>query len=576
MKIWIPICVSLFLCHSARASVAYGSINNFDTVNDTERECHGFEIEIEDCHSTDLTYTYNYNHYGVPKITEDTSVAGHPKCIVRWESKKNADGSWAAYTAIPAGPINPTNGHMFTNPNVNFGGEHFGVGYRVAVGAISYQWLVDNGSGQLVHGGAVQVATPQFTYNGGAVQAVINPPEPPEVHPLEFGEAVWVKEIRTTSHNNHKVKLRDLVSDDPDDDHDKNWKNGEPDEVEVEWQILQEEFGSDDGGGNGKLEGAPEDLEDGDEVVTRRYEFYEYVGPVDEENGEAKAGKVGPDGIHGRGIKTINDVEVDLSTVVIVGDYKGAQMAAVDVEAAVGLIEHVGEGCVDEPYVARRIIVEGSQPFVSERLGALPAGMDFDEVTGILSGTPTQSGEFQFKVMATDNVNPEVSQNYTLVIAAPGVELPPSSLVDTAASPLAAGSTSGDGAFAPGTEVTVTAIPAAGFQFANWTDNGKIVGTNASYTFTIDVNHSLIANFVPEVPLSTISLLPAQQPGGEFFIKWPVNPPGWILEESPDMSPESWIQSLRPVTTDAENHKVTVDPHGASKFYFRLSLPIVP
>ena len=81
---------------TAHASIAYGTINNFDTVNDTGHECHGFEIEIEDCHSTGVSYTYNYNHYGVPKITEDTSIPGHPKCIIRWESKKNADGTWAA------------------------------------------------------------------------------------------------------------------------------------------------------------------------------------------------------------------------------------------------------------------------------------------------------------------------------------------------------------------------------------------------------------------------------------------------------------------------------------------------
>jgi len=149
---------------SADASIAYGSINNFDTVNDTGHECHGFEIDIEDCHSTDITYTYNYNHYGVPNITEDNSVAGHPKTIIRWESKKNPDGTWAAYTAIPAGPIPPTQGHQFTNPTVNFGGEHFGAGYNKAVGAVSYNWLIDNGAGTLVNGGAVQVSTPTFTY----------------------------------------------------------------------------------------------------------------------------------------------------------------------------------------------------------------------------------------------------------------------------------------------------------------------------------------------------------------------------------------------------------------------------
>ena len=341
LKTALAILAMAFTGSAAQASVAYGSINNFDTVNDTEHECHGFEIEIEDCHSTDITYTYDYNHYGTSHITEDNSVPGHPKCIIRWESKKNANGSWAAFTAIPSGPITPTDGHRFTDPSVNFGGEHFGVGYNKAVGAITYNWLIDNGAGVLVHGGAVQVATPTFTYyppfggNAGQVQAGIRPPEPPEVHPLEFGPPVWVKEIRTTSHNNKKVKLRELVSDDPNDANEKNWKNGEPDEVETEWQLLQTEFAAGDGGANGELAAAAEDLGNGDEVVTRRYEFFKYTGPIDNESGEAMGDNVAADGIHGVGTQTINGVVVDLSLIEVVGEFTGTQMAAVDVDAAV-------------------------------------------------------------------------------------------------------------------------------------------------------------------------------------------------------------------------------------------------
>ena len=39
-------CLVLAAAGSAQASVAYGSINNFDVVNDTGVPCHGFEIEI--------------------------------------------------------------------------------------------------------------------------------------------------------------------------------------------------------------------------------------------------------------------------------------------------------------------------------------------------------------------------------------------------------------------------------------------------------------------------------------------------------------------------------------------------
>lgn len=94
----------LALSPTVEASTAYGSLNNFDCVNDTEVETHGFEIELEDIHSTDITYTYDYNHYGIPKITEDNSDPAHPKVFIRWAAAKNPDGTWTAFTAIPSSP----------------------------------------------------------------------------------------------------------------------------------------------------------------------------------------------------------------------------------------------------------------------------------------------------------------------------------------------------------------------------------------------------------------------------------------------------------------------------------------
>ncbi|MDB6071248.1 MAG: hypothetical protein JWL81_2419 [Verrucomicrobiales bacterium] len=495
-----------FCANPAVASIAYGSINNFDTVNDTGHECHGFEIELEDCHSSDITYTYDYNHYGVPKITQDDSIAGHPKCIIRWQSAKKADGSWAAHTAIPAGPLAPTDGHSFTNPSVNFGGEHFGAGYSAQPTAIRYRWLIDNGSGVLVDGGAVQVATPTFVYYppvpggaaGGQVQAEIRPPEAPEIHALEFGIPVWVKEIRTTSHNNKKVKLRDLVSDDPADPDDANWRNGEADEVETEWELMQTEFNQPEGGAKGKKQAAAEDLDQGDEVVTRRYEFFKYIGPLDPESGEAVCDSVGPDDLHGSGTAIINGVETDMSTIEIVGEFTGSQMAAVDVDAAVSLIEHVNEGEAGTAYTDRTVVVGGALPFSCILEGGLPAGMSFDDFTGILSGTPETAGDYLFKITATDGMGPDVSRSYTLRIAPAGEALPPGLLVDTVSAPLEGGTTAGDGSYDPDTEATVTAIPQDGFHFVSWTDHGKVVATTPEHTFVMDINHSLTANFAPD------------------------------------------------------------------------------
>jgi hypothetical protein len=48
----------------------------------------------------------------------------------------------------------------------------------------------------------------------------------------------------------------------------------------------------------------------------------------------------------------------------------------------------------------------------------------------------------------------------------------------------------------------VTATPNSGYTFANWTANGSVVSTSASYTFTLNSNVTLLANFIP-VPAAT-------------------------------------------------------------------------
>jgi hypothetical protein len=547
----------------ARAGVAYGTINNFDTVNDTGVECHGFEIEIEDLHSADITYTYSWNHYGTPRITEDNSNPLRPRVRIRYESAKNADGTWAAYTAIPAGPILPTDGHQFTNPNTNFGGEHFGAGYRGSPTNVTYHWLIDDGTGALVLGPAVNVATPVFTYfppGAGApaqVAAVIAPPDAPHVR--EFGPASWVKGIITTSHNNREVKLRNLVSDDPHDPDDKNWRNGEPDEVETEWQLLQTEFNAGNGNHNrnGHMAGAPEDLDNGDEIITRRYEFYKYVGPIDPETGEAQSDSVGADGIHGI---------AEYADTVVVGDFFGSQMSAFDNEQPVGLIDHLPDGEINVPYAARTMVI-AAVPFTAKTTGELPDGMSFNAANGELSGTPTGSGIFTFDVRVTATNNPVQMKTYTFAIAAAGEALPPHSTVDTRASPLDRGTTTGSGFYTNNTTATVTATPAAGFAFANWTDNGEVVSQSASYTFTNVLNRSLVANFVA-LPLLSFSQLPS----GELAFTWPTNDTGLVLQQNANLDSPNWMAVTNAVTVAGTNNRVAISPLTGNHF-FRLVRP---
>ena len=502
----------LGLSGAAHASVAYGTLNNFDCVNDTGVEAHGFEIELDDVHSRDITYTYDYNHYGIPKITEDNTDPLHPKVFIRYAGAKLADGTWTAYTAIPAGPIAPTQGHQFTNPSINFGGEHFGAGYYGAPSAVKYNWLIDDGSGNLMHGPPVMVATPTFTYYPPApaqvipqVQAVIVPPPPPAPPVLQFGKATWVKDIKTSTHNAGKVELVDLRDPDPNNPLVKNWANGEPTEVETEWRVLQTEFAN-AANPKGNLKGLPEDLPGGDEVITRRYEFYKYVGPIDAESGEAMADVVGADGIHGSGNVTYIDsfdalgepvvVTVDLSTVVVVGDYFGAQMAGFDIAPALGLIDHIPDSDVNVPLAERTVVISGGAGFLATTSGTLPDGTSLDGVTGIFSGTPTVAGAFTFTVEASDLAGTLVSKTYTVTIG--GVGAPPATYsIATAASPIAGGATSGGGTFNNGDSVTVVAVANAGYSFTGWSEGGLAVSASASYTFTASANRSLVAGFAP-------------------------------------------------------------------------------
>jgi probable HAF family extracellular repeat protein len=91
--------------------------------------------------------------------------------------------------------------------------------------------------------------------------------------------------------------------------------------------------------------------------------------------------------------------------------------------------------------------------------------------------------------------------------------------VTLSASPPAGGSVSGAGTFQGGSSRTVTATPNSGFSFVNWTENGGVVSTSASYTFTLNANRTLVANFTtaPVLQVSpTTNIFASGSQGGPF------------------------------------------------------------
>lgn len=308
---------------SASAQTTYGALSNFDIFNETGGECNGFEIELEGLTAADVLYTFGapYSRYGDPVV--ESYATG---VYVRYKAQWDATGG-AFLQATPQAPavITPTDGHACFNGGVGdyltSGCEHFGIVTNGNPTKTTYRWLIADPviPGQLLAAGTqVQIpapvvnVTPPPVPGPDVVQSVIVPLKAES--PDQWGEAQWVKVFVTESADPQDIE--NLVTDDPGVPQDES-------ETETEWVLLQacpvseepceDELASEAQAG------------DGNESVTRRYEFYAYTGEYDPENHEAipAAGVVAKGGPLGIGKGAAPD-PAD------VGNYAGAQMVAVN------------------------------------------------------------------------------------------------------------------------------------------------------------------------------------------------------------------------------------------------------
>ena len=67
--------------------------------------------------------------------------------------------------------------------------------------------------------------------------------------------------------------------------------------------------------------------------------------------------------------------------------------------------------------------------------------------------------------------------------------------IETVSEPLIGGTTTGDGIYSFGDNITVEAIPADGYSFVNWTEDNISVSTDSSFTFSAAADKKLVANF---------------------------------------------------------------------------------
>jgi hypothetical protein len=139
--------------------------------------------------------------------------------------------------------------------------------------------------------------------------------------------------------------------------------------------------------------------------------------------------------------------------------------------------------------------------------------------------------------------------------------------IDVAAEPANAGTAIGGGVYPADTSVSIEAIANTGYVFVNWTENAVLVSKSQIHTFTSDAGHAFVANFIAQPALNAVLTA-----SGAMTLWWPAGASGWVLQESPALSPESWVDSTRAVNVVGTQKQVSVSPLPENRF-FRLVNP---
>ena len=462
---------------SGQSVTLFGSLANFDVLNDTGQDAHGFEIEVQNVTLAQVAYTFNATRYGASS-RKTTPTGG---VIVRWAATYDpAAQQWSATTVTPAS-FQPTFGHSCVMTSI-VGCDHYGIAslyYSPAANTAAYYWLVEDPSnpGNLIRFGGPTVQIPHPTVTvipplqaGNPPQVVfeivVPPPPPPEVPKpaLQFGDAKWVKVYKTEVQ--HQVALDELLAGNPVVPEDAGV-------VETAWKLLQ--FNPHTNGNSGVLRNQG-GLGSGSKAVVRRYEFYKYGGTYDPLDHKATCA--------GDGLCTA-PIGAELS------DFIGAQNAAANVGVPSITVAKVGNGTVTG---ANGKINCGGSCSTTLAQGAVvtltanPGGGVFTGWTGDCAGT---SLICNVTVNAEQNVTANFASQFTLSVGRGGsgtVTATPSGN-DRALN--CGGACSAK--FTQGTSITLTATPAAGLSFTGWANGCS--GAANTCTVVISKDTTVQANF---------------------------------------------------------------------------------
>lgn len=273
------------------AAATFGSLANFDVVNDTGQTAHGFEIELEGITQSQISDVFGLNRnfgtpspgdverYGIPTVGDLRDGVGNVIGAKVTYMASYVNGVWSAGTA--SGVFNTPGESCWSFGNVGYPNvpcDHFGVSTFGSPTRTTYSWLVESPTpGVLV---AANVAIPSVTFTPPPPPAPGQPPAPvvaviqaQQVDPVvPQNNAFWVKIVQTTLPEN--VDLNELMGGHHPFENPDVAALDETPEIEIEWQVLQPGF-VDEVSKAVNLNGDPS--------MVIRYEFFKYLGRFDDE-----------------------------------------------------------------------------------------------------------------------------------------------------------------------------------------------------------------------------------------------------------------------------------------------------
>jgi len=275
----------------AQAAATFGSLANFDAVNDTGSTAHGFEIELEGISRSDILDVFGLNRdfgtpspgdverYGLPTVGDLLDANGAVIGAKVTYMASYVNGAWSAGTA--SGVFNTPGESCWRFGNVNYPSvpcDHFGVSTLGNPSKTTYSWLVEsNTPGTLV---AANVAIPAVVFTPPAAPAPGQAAAPVvaqiQAQKIDFNvpqnNAYWVKIVQTTLSEN--VDLNELLGGRNAFENAAVAALNDAPEVEIEWQVLQP----------GHVDEVTKSLNlNGDPSVVVRFEFFRYLGRFDDE-----------------------------------------------------------------------------------------------------------------------------------------------------------------------------------------------------------------------------------------------------------------------------------------------------